>query len=151
MEIYTDFPERLQPKGMVYVGENHLPLTICRQRTHNDGLLLAFDSFVTPEQVGRFRNRILYVAKADASELSEGEYYHHELLGLSVLDETGNPLGELTEIIQTGANDVYVVTNGAGRELLIPAIPEVVLDVDLPRKTMRVHLIPGLMDESEVS
>jgi 16S rRNA processing protein RimM len=149
VEIFTDFPERLQPKVIVYAGEHHLPLTIDRQRIHNDGLLLAFDGFTTPEQVGRFRNQILYISTADATELPEGEYYYHELIGLSVVDETGEPLGEVTEIIQTGANDVYVVTNSAGRELLLPAIDEVVLDVDQVSKSMKVHILPGLMDDRD--
>jgi 16S rRNA processing protein RimM len=144
VEIYTDFPERLRPEMVIYAGEKHLPLTICRRRTHNDGLLLAFENFTTPEQVGRFRNQILYTAKADAPELPDGEYYQYEFLGLDVEDEAGKFLGKLTEIMQTGANDVYVVTNEAGRELLLPAIAEVVLDVDLATKTMKVHLLPGL-------
>ncbi len=149
MEVYTDFPERLQPDTVVYAGEDHLPLTIRRQRTHNDGILLAFDGFTTPEQVGRFRNQALYIATADAEELSEGEYYYYELLGLTVWNETGELLGEVTEIMQTGANDVYEVTNAAGRELLLPAIPEVILDVDLDAKTMKVHLLPGLMEDAD--
>jgi 16S rRNA processing protein RimM len=149
VEIYTDFPERLQPKTTVYAGANHLPLTICRQRIHNDGLLLAFDGFTTPEQVGRFRNQYLFISTADASELPEGEYYYHELLGLSVVDETGASLGEVTEIIQTGANDVYVVTNDSGGELLLPAIADVILSVDLVSKSMKVHVLPGLVDEED--
>jgi 16S rRNA processing protein RimM len=151
VEIYTDFPERLRPQVVIYAGENHLPLTICRRRTHNDGLLLAFEGFTSPEQVGRFRNQILYTAWADASELPEGEYYQYELLGLDVEDETGKILGKLIEIMQTGANDVYVVTNEAGRELLLPAIAEVVMGVDLATKTMKVHLLPGLVDEESES
>lgn len=147
VEIYTDLPERLRPQMVIYAGENHLPLTICRRRTHNEGLLLAFEGFTTPEQVGRFRNQILYAAWADAPELPEGEYYQYELLGLDVEDEAGKFLGKLTEIMQTGANDVYVVTNEAGRELLLPAIAEVVLDVNLSTKTMKVHLLPGLVGD----
>jgi len=150
VEIYTDFPERLQPKAVVYMGENHLLLTICRQRFHNDGVLLAFDGYTTPEQVGRFRNQVLYIKSAEAVELPEGEFYFHDLLGLSVLDETGEPLGEVTEIMLTGANDVYVVTNDAGRELLLPAIAEVILDVDLVSKSMKVHLLPGLLDNGDL-
>ena len=149
VEIYTDYPKRLKPGTKVYLGVKVLPLTICRQRFHNDGMLLAFDGFNTPEQVGLFRNQILYIETTHASELPEGEYYFHELLGLSVLNETGESLGELTEIMQTGANDVYVVTNVAGSELLLPAIPEVVLDVDLVARTMKVHLLPGLVDAGE--
>ena len=111
--------------------------------------MLAFDGFTTPEQVGRFRNQILYIDEADAKELPEGEFYYHELLGLSVLDETGEPLGKVTEIMQTGANDVYVVTNEAGREILLPAIAEVILEVDLEFKEMKVHLLPGLVEDGD--
>jgi 16S rRNA processing protein RimM len=149
VEIYTDFPEHLQPLAKVYAGEKHVPLTIRRQRLHNDGVLLAFDGFTTPEQVGRFRNQILYIIKEDAAELPEGEYYFHELVGLAVVDETGIVLGEVTEIMETGANDVYVVRNTAGREILLPAIAEVILDVDLESKTMKVHLLPGLVEDGE--
>jgi 16S rRNA processing protein RimM len=150
VEIYTDFPERLQVKAVVYAGEKHLPLTINRQRFHNDGVLLGFDGFSTPEQAGRFRNQILYIKTEEAAELPNGEYYFHELLGLSVKDETGEDLGEVTEIMQTGANDVYVVTNEAGRELLLPAISEVILEVDLVSKSMKVHLLPGLLDNGDL-
>jgi 16S rRNA processing protein RimM len=151
VEVYTDFPERLQPKVVIYAGETHLPLTIRRQRIHNDGILLAFDGYTTPEQVGRFRNQILYNIVADAVELPEGEFYYHELLGLSVLDETGVSLGKMTEIIQTGANDVYVVTDEAGNEILLPAIANVILEVDLDSQTMKVHLLPGLLKDGDRS
>jgi 16S rRNA processing protein RimM len=149
VEVHTDFPERLQPKAVIYAGEAHIPLTIRRKRIHNDGILLAFDDFSTPEQVGRFRNQNIYISVTDAMELPEGEFYHHELLGLSVMDETGGSLGKVTEIIQTGANDVYVITNDAGHEILLPAIAEVILDVDLDSKIMQVHLLPGLVEEGD--
>ena len=148
-EVYSDFPERLQPKAIIYAGEAHVPLTIRRQRIHNDGILLAFEDITTPEQVVRFRNQILYIVVADAKELPEGEFYYHELLGLSVINETGESLGQVTEIIQTGANDVYEVTNDVGREILLPAIAEVILDVDLDSKEMKVHLLPGLMEDED--
>jgi 16S rRNA processing protein RimM len=149
VEVYTDFPERLQPKAVVYAGEEHIPLTIIRQRSHNLGFLLAFDGLPTPELVGRFRNQILYIIAEDALELPEGEYYYHELLGLSVMDDMGESLGKVTEIMQTGANDVYVVTNEAGHEILLPAIAEVVLNVDLDAKLMKVHLLPGLIEDRD--
>ncbi len=146
-EIYTDFPERISLKKAIYLGEKHVKLVIASQRPHNEGLLLGFEGVTTPEQAGRYRNQILSIAASEASELPEGEYYFHELLDLEVVDVAGNPLGTLTEILETGANDVYVVTDSAGRELLLPAIPEVVLDVDLDAKTMKVSLLPGLVDE----
>jgi 16S rRNA processing protein RimM len=149
VELYTDFPERLRAPKTVYLGEKHEPVTINSDRPHKEGLLLGFDGFDTPEAVGRFRNQTLYVASSDSPPLSEGEYYFHELLGMSVLDENGLLLGSLTEIIETGANDVFVVTTPPGTELLLPAIPDVVLAVDLEKRKMIVHLLPGLMDGEE--
>ena len=145
MEVYTDFPERLCPGRKVFTGGQHIPLTIRSMRLHGQNLLLAFEGFDTPEAVGRFRNQVLYITAAEASELEEGEYYYHELLGLDVTDETGRSLGKLTEIIETGANDVYVVTGASGTEILLPVIPDVILDVDLSQKTIKVHLLPGLV------
>lgn len=150
LELYTDFPERLRPKKVVYLGGKHTRLVISSQRPHNEGLLLGFEGVTTPEQAGLYRNQILYVAATEAEALPDGEYYFHELLDLNVIDETGKILGVLTEIIETGANDVYVVTDDAGNELLLPAIPEVILDVDLDAETMKVHLLPGMAgDEAE--
>lgn len=144
-EIYTDFPERLSPKKAIYLGEKHVKLVIASQRPHNEGLLLGFEGVATPEQAGRYRNQILSIAALEVAELPEGEFYFHELLDLEVMNEAGDPLGTLTEILETGANDVYVVTDSSGRELLLPAIPEVVLNVDLDAKTMKVHLLLGLI------
>ncbi len=151
-EIYTDFPGRLVPKKIVYLGEKHIKLVISSQRPHNEGLLLGFEGVTTPEQSGRYRNQVLSISASDASELSEGEFYFHELLEMNVVDDSGNPLGVLTEILETGANDVYVVTGTDGRELLLPAIPEVILEVDKEAKTMKVHLLDGLsVNEPESS
>jgi 16S rRNA processing protein RimM len=144
-ELFTDFPERVNPKKAIYLGEKHVKLVIASQRPHNEGMLLGFEGVTTPEQAGRYRNQILSIVASEATELPKGEYYFYELLDLEVVDEAGNPLGTLTEILETGANDVYVVTDEAGRELLLPAIPEVILDVDLDAKTIKVHLLPGLI------
>lgn len=146
-EIYTDYPERICPKKAIYIGNKHVKLVVASQRPHNEGLLLGFEGVSTPELAGRYRNQILSIATTEASELPEGEFYFHELLDLEVVDEAGNPLGTLTEILETGANDVYVVKDPAGRELLLPAIPEVILEVDLDAMTMKVRLLPGLADE----
>jgi 16S rRNA processing protein RimM len=146
-EIYTDFPERFSPKKAIYLGEKHMRLVISSQRPHNEGMLLGFEGVTNPEQAGLYRNQIISIAAAETSKLPEGEYYFHEILDMEVVDEAGNLLGTVTEILETGANDVYVVAGKSGRELLLPAIPEVVLNVDLDKKTMKVHLLPGLDDE----
>ena len=149
IELYTDFPERLQPKKVVFAGGRDAPLIIQRARSHKDGLLLTFEGLTTPEEVGRYRNQLLYVKSIDRSPLPSGQYYHDELIGSAVITDEERPLGVLTEIIQTGANDVYLVRDFAGGEILLPAITEVILKIDLSQKTMRVHLLPGLVDPEE--
>jgi 16S rRNA processing protein RimM len=147
VEIYTDSPESLIPKKAVFLGEKHLKLVIARRSQHNEGLLLGFEGISSPEQAGRYRNQILSVAASETPELLEGSYFYHELLGLKVVDEAGNILGNLTEILVTGANDVYVVRKPTGHELLLPAIPEVVLYIDMVEKIIKVRLLPGLVEK----
>jgi len=149
VELYTDFPERLTPKKPLFVGEKHERLVIRNRRLHNDGLLLGFETYDTPEAVGRFRNQTLFVPASDSPQLPDGEYYFRDLLGLAVFDESGSLLGELTDVLETGANDVYIVVAPSGTEILLPAIPDVILAVDLGVRRMTVHLLPGLLDETD--
>ena len=146
MEIYTDFPERLRPGTTIFVGDDHRALKITRRRPHNDGLILGFEGIDSAEAAGKYRATLASVPTADRPALPAGEYYHHEIIGLLVLDEAGKELGRLIEIIETGANDVYVVKPAAGNDILLPALKEVILGVDLETKVMRVHLLPGLVD-----
>jgi 16S rRNA processing protein RimM len=149
LDVLTDFPERLKPGTTIYVGEKKQPLKITRRRPHNDGLLLGFEGIVNTEQTIRYRAQTVFVLAEDRPSLPEGEYYHHQIIGLNVIDESGVALGIITEIIETGANDVYVVKNEVGREILLPAIIQVLLDVNLDTKTMHVHLLEGLVDGDE--
>jgi 16S rRNA processing protein RimM len=149
VEIYTDFPERLKPHTEVFLGGKHLPLTIRRRREHNEGLLLAFEGYTTPEEVGKFRNQLLYTSRKKAPQLAADEFYQYQLIGLKVETDAGEVLGTVTDVIETGANDVYEVKNEAGREILLPATAEVILKVDLDQKLMRVHLLPGLLQGEE--
>jgi 16S rRNA processing protein RimM len=148
-EIYSNNPDHFKPKQTLYLGEKHSKCLITSQRIHNEGLLLGFEGIDTPEQAGRFRNQILSITSSQSSDLPEGEYHYYELLGLEVIDPDGKPLGGLTEILETGANDVYVVTDKNGRELLLPAIPDVILNINLEAKEMTVRLIPGLIDNEK--
>jgi 16S rRNA processing protein RimM len=112
-------------------------------------LLVKFKGVETPEAAGAFRNQWVYVKATELPSLPEGKLYQHELLGFAVIEENGKPLGELVEIIETGANDVYVVQNQAGKEILLPAIPPVILETDPAQRTMRVHLLEGLVDDPD--
>jgi 16S rRNA processing protein RimM len=144
MDVHTEFPERLKAGRKLFAGEKYQPITLVSSREHAKGLLVKIKGFNTPEEVGQFRNQRVYARTGDEPALPEGKYYHHQLIGLQVVDENNNPLGELTEILVTGANDVYVVQEASGHELLLPAIPTVILDVDLGRRLMKVHLLEGL-------
>ena len=145
LEVITDFPERLQPGVTLLVGEQHQPLHLLSRRAHNKGLLVSFDGYTTPETVGALRNAMVYVTTASRPPLPEGEYYHHQLLGLRVLDDDGSELGRISEILTTGANDIYVVRGESGSDLLLPAIEEVIREVDLINGLLHVHVLPGLI------
>ena len=108
-------------------------------------MLVKFKGIETPEDAGQFRNQWVYVKATDVPPLPEGKLYQHELFGFDVVDENDNLLGELVEILETGANDVYVVRDESGKEILLPAIPSVILELDPARRLMRVHLLEGLV------
>jgi 16S rRNA processing protein RimM len=93
-----------------------------------------------------YRDADLQVRLEDAAPLPEGVYYHWQILGLQVVTEQGESLGELVEILETGANDVYVVRDAEGRERLLPAIRSVVAQVDEQAGRLVVRPLPGLLD-----
>jgi 16S rRNA processing protein RimM len=147
MDVYTDFPERVQQGVTVFIGPQFLPLQIIKRRPHARGLLMTIDGYQTREGVAELRNQLVYVPTADRPQLEAGEYYHHQLLGLQVIDEEDRLLGSIERILETGANDVYVVHDESGAELLVPDIESVVLEIDLDHNQMLVHLLPGLLPQ----
>ena len=144
MDLHTDFPKRFQSGRKLFVGEEHKPITLSNARPHAKGMLVKFKGVETPEDAGLLRNQWVYISSTDVPSLPEGKLYQHELFGFRVVDENGDSLGDLVEIIETGANDVYVVRDESGKEILLPAIPSVVLETDPSRRVMRVHLLEGL-------
>jgi len=149
VDVLTDFPERLKPGTYIYVGEKKQAIKITRRRPHSEGMILGFEGISTAEQTEKYRAQTVYVKGDDRPPLPEGEYYHPQIIGMNVVDESGAALGVITEIIETGANDVYVVKNADEREILLPALKQVLLDINLDTKTMRVHLLPGLVDSDD--
>ncbi len=144
MDLHTDFPERFRTGRKIYVGDEHKPMTLASVRPHGENMLVRLRGVNTPEMAGQYRNTWIFIKTKDAPPLPEGKYYQYQLLGLKVVDEADHPLGTLTEILETGANDVYVVTDEAGKETLLPAIPSVILDVQPEAGFIRVHLLEGL-------
>lgn len=143
MEIHTDFPERIQPGVVVYIGEQTQRHQIVARRNHREGLLIRLEGYTTPEAAGELRNQWVYVRADDRPPLEEGEYYHHEILGMMVFDETQGFIGWVREILSTGANDVLVVKNEQGGEQLIPFADDWIQDVDVAQKRLKVTILQG--------
>ena len=144
MDLHTDFPERMQAGRKLFVGDDHKPMTLEGVRVHAKGLLVKFKDIETTEAAGVFRNQWVFIKAKDAPPLPDGKIYQYKLIGFKVVDENDNPLGTLAEILETGANDVYIVKDDSGKELLLPAIPSVILDLDAGRSLLKVHLLEGL-------
>jgi len=147
MAVMTDFPERIQPGATFYLGEEFTPIVLAAVRHHSKGLLVHFEGIDTREEVETFRNQDLFVSAEDRPPLPEGEYYLHELIGMQVITDEGATIGVLSEMIETGATNVYVIRREGQSDVLIPATDEVILKIDVKNKTMRVHLIEGLLPD----
>lgn len=145
LQVYTDFPERLKHGKKVYLGEGKTPINLDTVRPANKVFLISFDGYNSPEEAKILTNQEVFVKTTEIPPLPEGLYYHHELIGLRVYEGEAF-LGVVTEILETGANDVFVVKQAEGQELLLPDIPEVVLEVNLDAGQMRVHVLDGLRD-----
>ena len=141
LEVHTNAPTHLAEVNTVYFGDEHAPYPLLASRTHRGQLLIKVEDCSDRNQADALRGMLVSVAIEDAVPLKPGEYYHHQIVGLSVVSDDGEALGTVTEILETGANDVYVVQGPHG-ELLLPAIKSVILKVAPPQMT--VHLLNGL-------
>ena len=151
LSVWTDFPERLQPGIVVYLGKDHKPVHIKSIRDHKQDALVTFEEFGDREEVGQFRNQVLYVRTADIPALPDDEIYLHQLLGLQVVrDNDDSFLGVVAEILETGANNVFLVRREGKSDILIPDIDPVILEIDLEKGEIRVNLLPGLIPEDQL-
>lgn len=112
-------------------------------------VILKFKGYDTMNDVELFRRKNLYVTRENAVKCQKDEYFIADLIDCNVVDEADKKLGILTDVIQTGANDVYVITMSDGRELLLPAIKECVLSVDIAERIVKVHVMDGLLEEEK--
>jgi 16S rRNA processing protein RimM len=109
-------------------------------------VVLKFDGFDRIEDVEKLKGFSLMIERKDAVKLAKNEYFVADLIDIKVIDEADNELGKITHVIHTGANDVYTVTDESGKDILIPAIKQCILDVDIENRVMRVHLMEGLVE-----
>lgn len=110
-------------------------------------VILKFEGFDTLDEIMPYKGCRLLVNREHAVKCEKDEYFIADLIGLRVVDEEEKEIGTLTDVMQTGANDVYVVETAGGKEYLFPAIKECILQVDMEREIVKVHVMPGLMEE----
>ena len=145
---YAQSRETFLKAGSVFIGKANEELEECKVesiRGHGSLFLLRLSGVDLVEKAEEFRGAEIFIRKEVLTEKEEGEFYHFELLDLSVYLDTGQYLGVLKHIFQTGSNDVYVI-KGQGKEYLIPAIYQVVREVNLSEKRMVISPMKGLLD-----
>lgn len=144
----TDDPNRFKKlkKVLLDIGIQKLELEVAGVKFFKKFVILKFKEFDDINQVEKYRKCPLLVTRENAVRLKKNEYFIADLIGLKVYTEDGTFLGNLEDVMQTGANDVYQIVTEEGKEILIPAIRQCILDVDIESGNMKVHLLEGLVD-----
>ena len=145
VEQYSKLIQSIQPGTEIYLGTVDTPSIVTSIRSHRGRHLLVIVGCDDRDTADQWRNVEIRLKSGGVESLQEGEYYHWQLLGLQVRSEDGQELGEIAEIIVTGANDVFIVRDETGGEILLPAIESVIREVDLENGEIAVHLLPGLL------
>lgn len=128
-------------------GKEKLTLEIEGVKFFKQFVILKFKGFDNINDIECYKSKSLFVTRANAVRLRRNEYFIADLIDIEVFDEDDQPFGVLTDVMETGANDVYVIKMTDGREVLVPAIKECILSVDIEGRKMVVHLLDGLLDE----
>lgn len=144
----TDDPNRFKKlkKVLLDTGIQKLELEVAGVKFFKKFVILKFKEFDDINQVEKYRKCSLLVTRENAVRLKKNEYFIADLIGLKVYTEEGTFLGNLEDVMQTGANDVYQIVTEEGKEILLPAIRQCILDVDIESGNMKVHLLEGLVD-----
>ena len=145
--IRTDDAERFLDIEYVLLdtGKELRRLNIQNVKFFKNLAILKFEGIDNINDIEMYKGRELWIPREEAQELGEDEYYVADLIGMEVLLENGEKFGVLRDVMETGANDVYIVDRVDGEEILLPAIHDCVLDVDVEKNTMTVHLMKGLV------
>ena len=143
----TDDAARFQTLKNVVLdtGREKLDLEIQSVRFFKQFVIVKFKGIDNINDIEMYKQRELWVPREEAQELDEDEYYIADLIGMNVVLEDGSHFGTLKDVMETGANDVYVVEDENGKEVLLPAIKECILDVDVEKNSMTIHLMKGLV------
>ena len=144
---FTDDINRFDDLEKVYVKtkKDSKLYKVENARYHKNMVLLKLEGIENPEQAELLKNAFLEIDREDAIPLEEGQYFIADLIGLEVYTDEGKLLGKVDDICNTGANDIYVVKDELGKQVLLPGIKDVIKEVDLESGKIIVHLIPGLV------
>lgn len=127
-------------------GKEYLPLEVVQARFFKNLVILKFKGIDNINDIEKYKGRSLMVTREHAVELAENEYFIADLVGLRAVSDEGEELGILDDVLQTAANDIYVITKSGQEELLVPAIKDCVKEVDLDAGVVTLHLLEGLRD-----
>jgi 16S rRNA processing protein RimM len=145
--LLTDIPNRFAGLGAVYAGPDHIRRLIQSVRPYKgEMIVLKLEGIDDANTAESLRDQNLAIPVSELAQLPPDSYYQHDILGLMVITLDGQKLGSIVDIIVTGSNDVYVIKVPNGSQVLIPAIKDVIKQVDLIRRTMYIDPLPGLLD-----
>ena len=144
---FTDNIERFSNLEKIYIKNKsgQTEYKIQEVKYHKNMVLIKFEGIENPEQADLLRNSYLIVDRETEEPLEAGRYYIVDMIGLDVFTDDNEYLGKLEDIYNTGSNDIYVVKNELGKQILLPAIEDVIKNIDMDNKKVIVHLIPGLV------
>ena len=144
---FTDNLERFNNLEKIYIKNKsgQTEYKIQEVKYHKNMVLIKFEGIENPEQADLLRNSYLIVDRETEEPLEPGRYYIVDMIGLDVFTDDNEYLGKLEDIYNTGSNDIYVVKNELGKQVLLPAIEDVIKNIDMDNKKVIVHLIPGLV------
>ena len=144
---FTDNIERFSNLEKIYIKNKsgQTEYKIQEVKYHKNMVLIKFEGIENPEQADLLRNSYLIVDRETEEPLEAGRYYIVDMIGLDVFTDDNEYLGKLEDIYNTGSNDIYVVRNELGKQVLLPAIEDVIKNIDMDNKKVIVHLIPGLV------
>jgi len=146
VEPASELIERVRPGQAVQLGEHGRPSRVVSIQPYQARYLVRLEGCETREAAETLRGAVMECPFEDLGPLPEGVYFRWQIIGLRAVTDEGTDLGEIVEVLSTGANDVYEVLRADGKRVLLPAISSVVLEIDLEHGLARVHLLPGLID-----
>ena len=143
----TDDPKRYKKLKKVFGFHNDekIELQVAGVKFFKQFVIVKFEKFDSINDIEKYKGMDLFVYRKDAVSLEENEYYKADLLDMKAVSDDGNYEGIIEDILETGANDVYVIKLSDGRSVLLPAIKECIISVDIPNGLMTFHMMEGLL------